>query len=139
MIIIVDTNILISALIKNAQTRKIMVTANEHFVLPEIALEEVRDHEATILKKSGLSKEEYNHLLTRLLNYVELIPIEKLKTHLQKACRIMEKIDIDDAAFIAAALAYTDAIIWSDDKHFKKQQQIKVFNTQEMMLLLQGA
>jgi predicted nucleic acid-binding protein len=44
----------------------------------------------------------------------------------------MGKIDKKDVPFIAAALAL-NCSIWSDDKHFKKQKEIKIFTTKEVM------
>ncbi len=43
----------------------------------------------------------------------------------------MSKIDKNDVVFIAAALAL-NCPIWSDDKHFKKQKEIKIFTTKEI-------
>ena len=51
--------------------------------------------------------------------------------HKNKAKEIMGKIDKDDVIFIATALA-KNAVIWSDDKHFQKQKEIKIFTTKEI-------
>jgi len=47
----------------------------------------------------------------------------------------MDKIDPDDTPFIAAALA-TNSDIWSDDKHFQKQNKIKVWKTEDLIGLV---
>lgn len=44
----------------------------------------------------------------------------------------MGKIDQDDVIFIASAIAY-NAVIWTDDFHFQKQDKIKILTTKEMM------
>ncbi|HID40035.1 MAG TPA: hypothetical protein EYP36_11045, partial [Calditrichaeota bacterium] len=40
-----------------------------------------------------------------------------------------------DVQFIAAALA-TKSTIWSDDKHFKKQDEVKILTTKELIEML---
>lgn len=53
-----------------------------------------------------------------------------------EAIRIVKDIDMGDASFIACALLYPDSIIWSDDKALKKQKEVKVLNTKEIIELL---
>jgi predicted nucleic acid-binding protein len=48
---------------------------------------------------------------------------------------IMKAIDIKDTPFLAAALA-TKSDIWSDDKHFEKQNKVKVWKTKDIVVLL---
>ena len=43
----------------------------------------------------------------------------------------MNEIDPDDVIFIATALAF-NAIVWSDDIHFKMQNRVKSLTTDEM-------
>ena len=54
---------------------------------------------------------------------------------LEEASKIMDAIDPDDTPFIAAALA-TNSDIWSDDKHFEKQNKIKVWKTSDLVKLV---
>ena len=49
--------------------------------------------------------------------------------------QIMAHIYEEYVTFVAAALELSDAIIWSDDKDFDKQQKIAVFKTDEIVLL----
>jgi len=46
--------------------------------------------------------------------------------------KIIGDIDKDDVQFIALALAF-NCPIWSDDRHFQKQNKIKVITTKEMI------
>lgn len=133
MIFILDTNILISALIKDSITRKIIVESDEIFLVPELVLEETRKHEEEILEKSGLSKESYVQILSKLLEHATLIPTETVKGNLEEANKIMANIDENDVVFIAAALCFEDAAIWSDDSDFEKQSKVKIFKTADMI------
>lgn len=136
MIIAVDSNIFISALIKDSTTRKLITKCKEWLIIPEYFLHEVRNYEKEIISKSKLNKEEYKKLFNRLLSYIFVIPNELILPYREEAIKIVKDIDIDDALFIATALAFEDAVIWSNDKQLKKQNKIKVFSTSEMLKII---
>ena len=52
MRLVLDTNILIAALIKNSFTRKIFFSSDIEFLLPEYALEEVTRHGKKLARQS---------------------------------------------------------------------------------------
>lgn len=130
--LVIDTNILISALIKNGPIRKIIVNSKQNLLLPEFELEEVKSHRKEIMQKAGLSEKELDILLLRLLNYIKIIPTNIILPFKEKALEIIGKIDRDDMQFIATALAF-NCPIWSEDKHFKNQNAIKIISTKEML------
>ena len=131
MIFVIDTNILISAMIKDSLTRRIILGSGLNFCYPEISLHELRKYEKMIIEKSGLEKREFDDLLEKILEYVVLIPTEVIKEHLDKAKSIMLKIDPKDVVFIATALAFVNSMIWSDDKDFNRQEAINVIKTDQ--------
>ncbi|MDP1728682.1 MAG: PIN domain-containing protein [archaeon] len=132
MNIVIDTNILISALIKEGTIRSIITNFSFNLLFPELEFRELENHREELLKKSKLSEKEFNILLLYLLKYIKVIKTEKIITYQKEAKNIMKTIDPDDAMFIATAIAF-NAIIWSDDKHFKMQERIKVLNTKEII------
>jgi len=135
MIIVIDTNILISALIKDSLTRRIIVSSGMNFCYPEISLHELRRHKNMVMEKSGLDEKEFESLLEKILKYVVLIPTEVIKDHLEKAKDIMSKIDPKDVVFMAVALAFENAVIWSDDRDFEKQISVGVVKTAQFARL----
>ena len=133
---VVDTNILISAIVKDSKCREILVTLQEQFLFSEIVLDELRDHSSEVLKKSNLSENELHELIELLLKRMVIISVEKIKPYRIEAIEIMKDIDSDDAFLIATALAHPGAIIWSDDADLKRQMVITVYTTKEMSALL---
>ena len=131
MIIVIDTNILISALIKDSITRRLIVSSGMNFCYPEISLHEIRKHKKLIMEKSGLSEKELGSLIERVLEYIVLIPTEVITEHIGEARSVMLKIDTKDVVFIATALSFKNSIIWSDDKDFERQNAIKVITTKQ--------
>ena len=138
MIIIVDVNVILSALIKDSTTREIMVKSYQDFYFPEPSVHKIRKYKGLILEKSGLSEGELAVLLKTLFQFIQLIPTEELMPYWEEAKQIMEKIDSEDAPFIAAALSQENAVIWSDDKHFDKQDRIIVLKTKDMVRLFKS-
>ncbi len=135
MNIVIDTNIFISALIRDGITRDIITNMPYNLIFPEFELYEIKKHKDEIFAKSNLSEKEFNILLLRLLNYVKIAPSDIIAKYQTPAFNIMENIDKDDVLFIATALAF-NCSIWSDDKHFKHQNVVKVLTTKEIINLL---
>ena len=133
MRIVVDTNILISSLIKDSITREILLLPCMDFYLPEFALEEVEAHKVKIIKLSGLSSDEIDFFLDLLLENISIVPAQTIRPHLKEAEKIIGDIDPGDIPFIALALAVDNDGIWTNDKHFKKVRKIKVWNTPELL------
>lgn len=136
MRIIIDSNILFSALIKDSKTRKLILEYNGFFLFPSYILEEMEKHERELYTKSGLNEQDFERLLNLILKKVSIIPNEALRPHRQKALEIVKTIDPNDAVFIACALAHPNSIIWSDDKKLKKQERVKVLNTKVITKIL---
>jgi len=133
MIIIIDANILFSALIRDSKTREIILKTDEFFIFPSYIFIEMQKHKDEILKKSKMSKKDFNKLLQLILSKVLIVPNEVLIPYRNKAFEIVKEIDKDDVLFMACALAYPGSIIWSNDKALKKQSRITVLNTGEML------
>ncbi len=136
MRIVLDSNILFSALIKDSFKRKIILEYDEKFLFPDYIFEELQEHKDELLQKAQMNSDEFETILQILLQKVFIIPKEALLPFKQEAIEIIRNIDLDDALFIACALAYPESVIWSDDKKLKEQTKIKIFNTPEIAKLL---
>lgn len=80
-----------------------------------------------------MNSEDFENLLQLLLKRIIIVSKEDLNHKKEEAIELMKNIDLDDALFIACALASPNSVIWSDDKKLKQQTKIKVLNTFEMM------
>jgi len=133
MKIILDVNVILSALIRDSTTRKIILNSQFDFYFPEPSLHKIRKYKDYILKKSGLTEEEYNKIMATLFKYIKLVPTEEIEKNWDKAKKIIEHIDKEDVIFIATALSISDSVIWSDDRHFEKQDKVKVLKTGDIV------
>ncbi|MBS3114669.1 hypothetical protein J4448_06215 [Candidatus Woesearchaeota archaeon] len=125
MRVIVDSNRIISALIKEGVSRKILSSKNIEFFTVDYVMKEINKYKATILEKSGMSAEEVSTLFSLIMENINIIPEEDVKSKMKEALAIMKNIDTKDAPFIAAALAIPNDGIWSHDRHFEKQKKVK--------------
>lgn len=131
MKVVIDTNIFMSALIKDSFTREIIFNSDNIFLFPEYEFQEIYKYKEEIQEKSGYSEIEFIKMMIFLLKYMTIVSYEEIYKYYNLAKEIMDKIDPEDTIFIATALAY-NAVIWSDDYHFKMQNLIKTLTTQEI-------
>jgi predicted nucleic acid-binding protein len=134
--IVLDSNILFSALIKDSVTRRIILEYNGLFLFPSYIFEEMNKHKEELLKKSGLEPAAFHQLLGLVLQKVVIVPTETLLRYRTEAYDLVKDIDPDDTLFIACALAYSGSVIWSEDKELKKQGRIHIITTTEMFSIL---
>ena len=78
-----------------------------------------------------LSSEELLFLL--IFQNIKIISDEKVKSKMKEAMEIMKNIDIDDSPILACALAIQNDGIWTEDKHFDKQNKVKVWKTKYLI------
>lgn len=126
--IIVDTNILFSALLRDkSRFSELLLDSNYRFFICEQVLVELFKRKEKILKTSQLREEEivtiYQILLKRINLYKEdLIAIENLAT----AYELCRDIDETDTPHVALTIEL-DGLLWTGDKKLKEGLQRKGF------------
>ncbi len=136
MKLVLDTNILVAALIKDSVTREILLHPEMEYFVPEFAFQEIEKITTEILHKSKLSDEKFQLLIESLKSNLLIVPETDIK-HREEAARVMDSIDPKDAIFIALALSVRNDGIWSEDKHFEKQNRIKIWKTKDLIKYLE--
>ena len=133
MRLILDTNIIMSALIRDSITRKMMIESGWRFYYPKESLQELEKYKFLILEKSGLSEEEYTNLYNFLISHIFTISSNRINENFKEADNILGKIDPNDVIFIALALSIENEGIWSDDSHFQQQEKVKIWKTGDVV------
>jgi|SRR3989344_1176384 len=139
---VVDTNVLLTFFWSKSIFKKLSIKQGLKLYSPEYALEEINKYIEEILKKTKLSKDEFIRLRRELAIIVEFVPLEEYHQFLKqveilsKNLSNSEKIEfLDDIDFLALALKM-NCSIWSNDKLLKKQEKINIFNTKEIINLM---
>lgn len=130
MQLVIDANILFSALIKNSRTRKILFDENIELFAPEFILVEFEKYKSVILKKTKKSEKEFEQLKEIFKELIELIPFEDYEFKLNTAKQISP--DLKDCDYFAIALIRR-CPLWSNDKLLKEQKIIQVFSTEDLV------
>ncbi|MAG20440.1 hypothetical protein CL618_03335 [archaeon] len=133
MNIVIDSNILFSALIKDSITRKIILISDSYFLFPLVIFEEMEKYKGDLFRKSGMDEKSFGELFNLILKKIVFVPDEVLYSYREDALKLVEKIDINDVAFVASVLAYPNSVLWSDDKKLKKLKNVEVLNTKDII------
>ena len=131
MRLVVDSNRIIAALVRDSYSRKIILHGNLELLAISMSQKDVQKHRKDILSKAKITEEQFNSIFGKLNEKLIKLDDVIIKSRMKEAKEIMDKIDKDDTPFIAAALA-TDTGIWSDDRHFEKQGIIKIWKTKDL-------
>jgi len=132
MKLVIDTNVIFSALLKEGKTRDILLNEDVEIYIPEYFFSELMDYEDMIVNRTGMDKDEYRTLIDLLFLNIDVVPKEDFEDELNKAKDIMEEIDSDDSPFLGLAMK-KDCILWSDDGHFDDQNEVKVLGTTDVI------
>jgi len=137
MNLVVDTNPIISALIKDSTTRKIILYPKLDFFTPEYVFVEINNHKDVIMKKSGYDETELQMIIDTVFSNIAVLPISEYQEFIPKAYGIMKEVDEFDTAFLALALMIKGDGIWTNDPDFEKQKEVKVWKTEDMVRILE--
>jgi len=88
------------------------------------------------MKKARLNESDFDTILHMLLKKVCLVPFEDFEPEYLRALHVMEPVDVDDTSFLAVGLALHLDGIWTEDRHFLRQNLIKVFHTSDLIQLV---
>ncbi len=131
MIIVIDTNIIFSTLLKPTGIVGIQLMnsfASRVYIAPEFLKRESRKHEERIKNISGFSHDELHELMQflygRILFYSEEIIPQYIWNH---TYAILKDGDEKDFPFVAMALFF-QAKLWTGDSKLKNQLNAKSLN-----------
>ncbi len=71
MELVIDTNIVFSATVKNSVSRLLLLNPNLILYSPEGLISELEEHKEEIREKSRLSEKRYNELMAILLSKIK--------------------------------------------------------------------
>jgi predicted nucleic acid-binding protein len=129
---VVDANIILSGLIADSMTRRLLVELEDGLLTPAYVHDEIGTYTEMVSEKSGLSPAAVDELIELLFERIDVVPRPVVLESLQEAARIMRNTDPDDAVYLAAAIE-RDAHLWSDDGDYDEQDAVPVARTSEVV------
>jgi predicted nucleic acid-binding protein len=118
---VIDTNLILSALIpKSSKIRDTLFDENLTFYAPNFLITEFYKHKEKLLKYSKLNEEEFFEYFSGIINRINFVPIDSIKTESRKiAYNYCKGIDVKDTPFVALAIELK-LPIWTGDKKLKE-------------------
>ncbi|MFC6874212.1 PIN domain-containing protein [Halobellus marinus] len=132
MKLVIDANVVISALIADSKTRELIVTLDPDLLTPAFVHDEIDNYEDLIVEKSGMKPHRVQQFVDLLFQYIEVIPVDEFYPSIENAKAAIGETDPDDVLYVACALAY-DADIWSDDSDFDEQDVVETHSTSDVI------
>lgn len=125
--VVVDANIVFSALMKDSLTRRLILTTPTELYAPEMLMQEVKKYKEKILKFSKLPEHAYELLLALIEESIIIIPKQQYAYNMDK----VQSPDPDDAEYLALAMTL-NCPLWSNDNALTQQKAITILSTQEI-------
>ena len=138
--LVVDTNILISALLKDDSITARLLRSNAcSYYYPWDGLTEIDYYREYIISKRNkyIQASSFEHALQFILRSISVVPSEMYSYRMKEAFSIIKDRDPKDTPFLALALQLGSPL-WSNDKHFKDLSEVIVYSTGSLIELLRN-
>ncbi|MFC3957791.1 PIN domain-containing protein [Halovivax cerinus] len=132
MRLVVDANVVISALIADSKTRELLVTIESSLLTPAFVRTEVANYEALIVEKSGMKPGRVEQFIDLLFQYIDVVSVDEFYPAIEPARAAIGDVDPDDVLYLACAVDQ-EAAIWSDDADFDEQNLVETYTTNEVL------
>lgn len=140
MILIIDSNVVFAALLKDSATRGLLIDSPFTFYAPETMLKEIRKYEGEICRRAGFKKTEFEILFSLITDNIEIVEKQKYEKYLKDADKLIGAVDKGDVPFLALALSMPNGGIWTQNaKHFERQKKIRIWATTDILRHLRDA
>ncbi|MFB3766607.1 MAG: PIN domain-containing protein [Methanotrichaceae archaeon] len=136
--LVVDTNIIIAALLKDHSINaKLIKSGYFNVYFPDYGMIEIEGYLAYIKAKRKKSSQSLSleYAMSFLLKAIQVVPCDLYLPKIKSAFEVMKEIDEKDAPILALAMQLR-CPIWSNDKHFQRQKAAEVYTTSEVLSLL---
>jgi len=131
--IVVDANVLVSALLKNSVTRKVLLGNNTpQMFAPEFIKEELFKYSEEFAKRLKISQIQTKEALELLFGASKICVLHSSEYFNQMPEALQACPDKKDAPYFAVALKL-GCPLWSNDLALKKQNKVTIYSTAELL------
>ena len=133
MELVVDTNVLLAALLKEAISRELLLDTRLRIFAPEHLIIETQKHlrtSSSLRKRIQLTAKELESLFFLLTEYIETIPEKEFASRMPEAIKLASH--KEDSPYLGLALHF-NIPIWSNDKGMRSQNRVKVYTTKDLL------
>ena len=132
MKLVVDANVVISALVADSKTWELIVTLDPDLLTPAFVHDEIENYEELIAEKSGMDPNRVAQFVDLLFQYIDIGPVDEFHPAIEEANAAIDDIDPGDVLYLACVMA-SGAAIWSDDSDFDEQDVVERYSTSDVI------
>ena len=136
MLLVVDVNVIFSALIKRGNSfivfEKNRLFKKMEFIAPEFMFSELDSKMERLVKETNLTKNELDEAILFIKKQITIAPTSEFIDKLAEATELNFK----DSPYLALALKF-ECPIFSGDKRLKEQTKVKIISPRELLDLLE--
>lgn len=135
MKLVVDANILIAALLKEATTRELLLNEDMTLFAPLQLLKEIKHllNNPKIRNRLKLNDNDLHELSSAIFSRIDFIPEKIFHSFIAHSTSLVSH--IEDSPYVALAMVLKIPL-WSNDAALKQQPAVKVLTTTELIGLL---
>lgn len=131
MKVVIDSNRIIAALIKDSTTRAIFFDDFFELFAPATMNEEIEKYREEIMQKSKLTQEEFDSVLSLCMENIAIIAQENYHSLLDEMKQYTA--DVKDISYLAVCSLTNAEGIWTHDPHFAGQKKFKILTNIDML------
>jgi predicted nucleic acid-binding protein len=134
--LVVDTNVLLAALLKEAVSRELLLDSRLRLFAPEHLVFETQKHltaSAELRKRIRLTPKDLEGLFFLLTENIETVAEQEFASRMPEALEIAPH--REDAPYIALGLSLNISI-WSNDQGMGLQDKVRIYSTKELIAIL---
>ncbi len=132
MLLVVDVNVIFSALIKKGNSfivfEKNRLFKKLEFIAPEFMFSELDSKMEKLAKETSLTKDELDETISFIKKQITIAPTSEFIDKIAEATELNFK----DAPYLALALKF-GCPIFSGDKRLKEQTKVKIVSPRELL------
>ena len=129
MDLVIDANPFIAGFLKDSTSRRIMLLSKLHLYSPDWLEHELSSNEKELIEKFS-NADKFSETKSILLEFVTLVPQKEYSEFVGEASKLTKH--AKDIPYFALALKLK-CPIWSNEKSFKSQSKVKVYDTSELV------
>ena len=130
MDLVVDANVLFAALVGRDKTQELFFSNKINLIAPLKLIEEFEKNKEEIAKWGKVSVSELMYAFDIIKEKIKLFSTNNISSEIRSKAEKLSPHE-KDVPYFALALQL-GAAIWSREKAFKKQDEIKIYSTQEL-------
>lgn len=132
MRLVVDTNVVFAAMLREGTTRRLFAHPALSLAAPGSLASEIEVHWPELAERASGSEEDLRLVWAQLRGAIREFPLGAFLHDLTTAERVLAGIDAEDAPLLALAHAL-GCPLWTQDKRLRRQSWVEVLDTADLL------